>query len=91
VLDLQAPQGFLIDEQAGVVIAAGGQEAEGVGLAWADLEKAFPRDGFVVDEGLPVYLEALWAVFEQDAARADASEPLTSRLRVFALDCARRR
>lgn len=29
-------------------------------------------------------------IAEQDAARTDAGEPLTSRLRVFALECARK-
>jgi predicted DNA-binding ribbon-helix-helix protein len=47
---------------------------------WAVLEEEAAR------RAMP--LAALIA--EQDAAREDASEPLTSRLRVFALGCARR-
>jgi len=48
---------------------------------WAALEKEAARRD--------VSLAALIA--EQDAARIDASEPLTSRLRVFALGCAQQR
>lgn len=47
---------------------------------WAALEEEAAR------RAMP--LAALIA--EQDAARTDAAEPLTSRLRVFALECARR-
>ena len=47
---------------------------------WAVLEEEAARRA--------ISLAALIA--EQDAARMDASEPLTRRLRVFALGCARR-